>query len=233
MCKLAFSGQAGIITKVTDESLKSDLADFLPGLAALFENDIELPNNPILRGITSSQLRGIYGSSASASAALPGAMFGPPDFLGIDFHPLHGASAEYVFNATQARAGVEAVLETLVSQAAVGNQYLGGIGVRFVKGSSALLAPNTKATNVFVELQSLYTDELPAIHTAVGNALKKAGIPYGGHWGQWAMNTPAVCKSWWGADAVAAWKGARADLLPTAKARKVFASPILKTAGLE
>jgi hypothetical protein len=90
-----------------------------------------------------------------------------------------------------------------------------------------------EGNGLFVELQSLYTDELPAIHTAIGAALKKGSIPYGGHWGQWAMNTAAVAKSWWGADAVAAWKGARADLLPTAKARKIFASPILKSAGLE
>jgi len=232
MRKLAYSGQAGIIAKPSDVSLKSDLADILPGFVAFFENDVELPNNPILRAITSAQLRGIYGSNAVASAALPGAMFGPPDFLGIDFDPLRGSSAEYVFNATQARAAVETILDTLASQAALGNQYLGGIGVRFVKGSNALLAPSCKATSAFVELQGLYTDELPAIHTAIGAALKKGRIPYGGHWGQWALNTPEVAKSWWGADAIAAWKGARADLLPTAKARKIFASPILKSAGL-
>jgi hypothetical protein len=230
--KLAYSGQAGIASKPSDVSLKSDLADFLPGLVAFFENDVELPNNPILRTITSAQLRGIYGANAEATAAVPGAMFGPPDFLGIDFDPLRGASAEYVFNATQARVAVETILATLVSQAAAGNQYLGGIGVRFVAGSDALLAPNCKVMNCFVELQSLYTDELPAIHTAIGAALKKGSIPYGGHWGQWAMNTPAVAESWWGSDAIAAWKGARADLLPTAKARKIFASPILKSAGL-
>jgi hypothetical protein len=233
MKKQAFSGQSGVITKPTDVSLKNDLADFLPGLATLFEHDIELPTNPILRAITSAQLRSIYGVNTSQDAALPGAMFGPPDFLGIDFDPLRGASAEYVFNATQARAGVETILNTLVAQASAGNQYLGGIGVRFVKGSSALLAPNAKPLSCFVELQSLYTDELPAIHQAVPRALEQAGIPYGGHWGQWFVNTPQAARNYWGEEAIAAWRAARADLLPTAKARKVFASPILKLAGLE
>lgn len=233
MQKLAFSGQAGVIAEPTDVSLKSDLADFLPALVSLFDHDVELPGNPMLRAVTSSQLRGIYGATTNTTLALPGAMFGPPDFLGIDFDPVRGASAEYVFDATQARAGVEAILDTLASQAELTNQYFGGIGVRFVKGSDGFLAPNAQALNCFVELQSLYTDELPAIHTAVGKALTKAGIPYCGHWGQWAMNSPAVAKRWWGANAIAAWRGARSDLLPTAKARKIFASPILKVAGLE
>jgi hypothetical protein len=231
--KLAFNGQAGVITKPTDVSLKSDLADFIPGLVEFFEADVELPIQSILRAVTSSQLRGIYGSNASADAALPGAMFGPPDFLGIDFDPVRGASAEYVFDAAQGRIGVETILTTLESQATAQNQYMGGIGVRFVKGSDAWLAPNAKAMNVFVELQSLYTDELPEIHSAIGAALLKAGVAYGSHWGQWFMNTPAVAKRWWGDNAIASWKAARADLLPTAKARKIFASPILKGAGLE
>jgi hypothetical protein len=233
MRKVTFNNQAGVLTKPVDVSLKSDLADFLPGLVKLFESDLQLPIQPILRAVTSAQLRGIYGAGTHADSALPGVMFGPPDFMGIDFSPLRGASAEYVFNAPQARAAVDIILETLAAQAAAQNQYCGGIGVRFVKGSSALLAPNAKPLSCFVELQSLYTDELPAIHTAIASALSRAGIPYCGHWGQWAMNTPAVAKNWWGADAVDAWKAARADLLPSVKARKIFASPILKIAGLE
>jgi len=234
MRKLPFSNQSGVIANPTDVSLKSDLADFLPGLVKLFESkEIQLPLHPVLCAVTSSQLRGLYGSSNASDSALPGAMFGPPDFLGIDFSPLRGASAEYVFDATQARVAVETILDTLASQADAQNQYLGGIGVRFVKGSSAWLAPNAKPLSCFVELQSLFTEELPAIHAAIAAALSGAAIPYCGHWGQWAMNTPAVAENWWGAAAVESWKAARADLLPTANARKIFASPILKMAGLD
>lgn len=233
MRKLPFTGQAGVVTKPTDVSLKSDLADFLPALASLFEDDLELPGNPVLRAVTSAQLRGIYGGGTSQDAALPGVMFGPPDFMGIDFTPLRGASAEYVFDAQQARPAVEAILTTLVTQAAAGNQYLGGIGVRFVKGSSALLAPNAKPLSCFVELQGLWTDELAAIHTAIPQALRGAGVPFCGHWGQWFLNTPETAEAYWGEEAVQSWRAARADLLPSAKARKVFASPILKLAGLD
>ncbi len=231
MRKLAFSNQTAVITEPTDVSLKSDLADFLPGLVKLVESNLKLPINSVLRAVTSAQLRAIYGSGTSSDAALPGAMFGPPDFLGIDFSPLRGASAEYVFDATQARIAVETILDTLATQVGAQNQYLGGIGIRFVKGSSALLAPNAKPTNCFVELQSLYTDELPAIHAAVASALSRAAIGYCGHWGQWAMNTPVVAKNWWGSNALDSWKAARADLLPDAQARKIFASPILQVAG--
>jgi len=86
--------------------------------------------------------------------------------------------------------------------------------------------------NCFVELQSLYTSELPAIHAAIAGALNRAGISYCGHWGQWFMNTPDVAERWWGNRAVESWKAARADLLPTATARHIFASPILSPAGL-
>jgi hypothetical protein len=233
MRKVPYTGQAGVITTPTESSLKSDLADFLPALVTFYQQNIELPGNPVLRLVTSSQLRKIYGANANSTSALPGAMFGPPDFLGIDFNPVRGASAEYVFDATQARLGVETILDTLASQlAAAQHQYLGGIGIRFVKGSNGWLAPNAKAMNCFVELQSLHTQELPAIHAAIGAALSQAGVPYGGHWGQWFMNTPQVAERWWGADAVQSWKAARADLLPTAAARDIFASPILTGAGL-
>jgi FAD/FMN-containing dehydrogenase len=232
MRKRGFQGQPGVITTPTDVSLKSDLADFLPALVHVYEADIELPANPLLRAITSSQLRSLYGATSRSASALPAAMFGPPDFLGIDFDPLRGASAEYVFDAAHASEAVETILDTLAAQAEARNQYLGGVGVRFVRGSTAWLAPNAKPLNCFVELQSLYTDELPAIHTAIGAALTQAGIAYCGHWGQWALNTPTVVQSWWSESAVNTWKSARAALLPTPAARAIFASPILASAGL-
>jgi hypothetical protein len=232
MRKIPYHGQAGVITRPTDTSLKSDIADFLPGLVHVYEADIELPANPLLRTITSQQMRSLYGTSLASSSALPGAMFGPPDFLGIDFDPVRGASAEYVFDAAQAPTGVETILRTLGTQAAAGNQYLGGIGVRFVRGSDAWLAPNCKPMNCFVELQSLHTNELGAIHAAIGAALTQAGVAYGGHWGQWFMNTPTVMRRYWPQASIDAWLAARATLLPTDGARAIFASPILAAAGL-
>jgi hypothetical protein len=232
MSKLPFDAQPDVTTIPADVSLKSDLADFLPGLVSFYQTHrTGLPGHLLLREVTSQQLRNIYGAASSAKAC-PGAMFGPPDFLGIDFNPVRGASAEYVFDAAQAKRAVPLVLDTLQHQADAGNQYLGGIGVRFVKGSDAWLAPNAKPMNCFVELQGLYTTELPAIHAAITDALEQAGIPYCGHWGQWFMNTPDVAERWWGTTAVEAWKAARADLLPSADARRIFASPILAPAGL-
>jgi hypothetical protein len=233
MQKLSFSNQAGVVTQPTDVSLKSDLADLFPALVKVVQSDLKLPINPVLRAVTSAQLRSMYGAGTSSDSALPGVMFGPPDFLGIDFSPLRGSSAEYVFDAAQARVAVETILDALGTQADAGNQYLGGIGIRFVKGSRAWLAPNAKPISCFVELQSLFTDELPAIHAAIASALSRAAIPYGGHWGQWAMNTPVVAKNWWGGQAIDSWKAARADLLVSAAAREIFASPILEVAGLE
>jgi hypothetical protein len=231
MTKTPYSGQADVVTEHRAQSFNADLADIMPAIVSIFEDDFELPNNPVLRFITSSQLRTIYKSVPTNVEALPGVMFGPPNFLGIDFDPACGASGEYVFNATQARAGVSSILATLDQEAVRKNQYFGALGVRFVRGSEALLAMNNKKLNCFVELQGIFTNELSALHAAVGKGLRTAGIPYAGHWGQYAMNTPAVVASWWGTKA-ADWTLARKALLPTAVARKVFASPILAHAGL-
>jgi hypothetical protein len=233
MRKVPFHGQSGVITRPTDLSLKSDIADVLPGLVHLYEHDIELPGNPVLRAVTTAQMRTLYGGSVTASSALPGAMFGPPDFLGIDFDPLRGASAEYVVDAAQALSAVNLILHTLETQAGASNQYLGGLGVRFVRGSDAWLAPNTKPMNCFIELQSVFTNELSAIHSAIGLALQQAGIAYGSHWGQWFMNTQAVQQRWWGLAAIQGWKAARDMLLPTPGAKAIFGSPLLHAAGLD
>lgn len=232
MQKLPFHGQSGVNTLPNEVSLRSDLFDFLPGLVHLYQDDVELPGNPVLRAIMSAQFRSLYGTSVHSSSALPGAMFGPPSFLGLDFGTLRGASAEYVFDAVQARTGIDAVLNALSAQASAHNQFIGGIGVRFVRGSDAWLALNNRPMNCFVELQSLYTNELPAIHAAVGQALTRAGVPYGGHWGQWAMNTPEVMQRWWTSAAIAGWTAARNELLPTPGARAIFASPVLAGSGL-
>lgn len=232
MRKLSYSGQAGVNTTVTDVSLRSDLAAFLPAIIKVFQSHADAWLDPVLRTITSRELRGFYGGQPSADAALPGVMFGPPERFGLDFDPLRGASAEYVFDAEQARPAVELILATLESEMGAHRQYFGGIGVRFVKGSRAWLAPNNKPLNTFVELQSISTSELPAIHDAITEALTRAGIVYGGHWGQWELNTPEVARRWWGEHAIESWKAARADLL-SPLARTVFASPILRAAGLE
>ncbi|HTQ02443.1 MAG TPA: hypothetical protein VMI54_01260 [Polyangiaceae bacterium] len=234
MQKFPYHGQSGVITQPTDVSLKSDLFDFLPGLVHLYQDNIELPGNPLLRVITDAQFKSLYGTTVTSASAVPGAMFGPPSFLGLDFGTLRGASAEYVFDATQALTGIDTILNTLKSQADdARRQFLGGIGVRFVRGSDAWLAMNNKPLNVFVELQSLYTTELPAIHAAIGQALTQAGVPYGGHWGQWAMNTPAVLERWWTQAAIDAWKAARDEFLPTPGAKAIFSSQLLAASGLE
>jgi hypothetical protein len=232
MRKLAYANQPEVATNVTDLSFRSDLAAFLPAIIHVFESHADDWLDPVLRRITSMQLREFYRSQPAAGAALPGVMFGPPERFGLDFDPLRGASAEYVFDAEQARPAVELILDILKSQMDAHRQYFGGIGIRFVKGSSAWLAPNAKPISTFVELQSISTTELPAIHAAITSALTQADIPYGGHWGQWELNTPELARRWWGDHAIESWKAARTDLL-SAAARHVFASPILKVAALE
>ena len=204
----------------------TDLASFTSTFVKIFEGSLDLLGNPFLMTALSVQLCSDYGRKFSRVQALPGVLFGPPKLLGIDTKS-SGPSVEYVFDGTDARAGVSTILIVLEEQRAQHQrQFLGGIGVRFVRGSDALLAPNAKPLNCFAEMQAVYTDEFPDVLEAIGQGLKAAGIAYGGHWGQRHINTPDVIESWWGG-AAADWKRARKDLLPSPIAQKVFASPIV------
>lgn len=231
MAKHGYAHQPDVLTSAPLDSLNSDLTQFLPMLIEAFEGEFEIPTNPGLRRLTTQQLVELYGSWPARIKAVPGVMFGPPSFLGMDFAPTRGASAEYVFSAAQARTGVLAILRGLEEARSSFHQYFGGLGVRFVRGSSALLAPNLHDLNCFVELQGLVTKELGAVHEAVQAALQEDGVTYGGHWGQRPLNSRAVVQSHWG-ERARKWCSARDRILDTATARIVFSSPILADAGL-
>ena len=70
-----------------------------------------------------------------------------------------------------------------------------------------------------------------AIFAACGVALHANGIVFGCHWGQTHLNTPERVEAWWGHRAQQ-WRAARAQLLPDATSRTVFASRILADTGL-
>jgi hypothetical protein len=144
-----------------------------------------------------------------------------------------GDSVEYVVDGSQARQAAEAILFTLDQERKAGNQFLGALGIRFVKGSSALLAPNVRPVSCFLELPSVRSNELPRIYSSCGAALSAAGIPFGCHWGQHLVGIKQRLKTWWGEARTQAFRDARRALLSTGKARLVFASPVIKTAGLD
>jgi hypothetical protein len=225
MTDTLFTNQTDVETR--PEASVAPNPDLMEILADLVDfDDITFTDAAIRKRLT-SELIGRYGSKKQTRKGLPGVVFGP-----TALPRGRGASVEFVVDGAQAEAAALAIMLALNAQRKSGNQFMGAIGIRFVKGSSALLAPNARAMSCFLELPGIRTKEIPAIYAACGSALTNQGIAFGCHWGQHLVDIKRSLTTWWGPERTQAWRDARAQLLPDANARLVFASPVLKTAGL-
>lgn len=143
----------------------------------------------------------------------------------------HGQAIEFGVDSDLAAEAIEIVLDRLDHQRKRGRMLLGAIGIRFVKGSRALLAPNLGHTTCFIELPCIRTKETVQIFRACAKGLEAARINFGCHWGLYNLNTAARVEAYWGARATA-WRRARRHLL-SKPAQAVFESPLLYDSGLE
>jgi hypothetical protein len=221
MHKLPYMGQGEVDDSTTIAAPPN--ADTV-GLVAELLDIVGPIANAGLRKRLSTELVARYGTETEIRQALPGVMFGP-----MALPRGHGHSVELCVDARRAEEAVATILDALDEQMKLGHQYMGGIGVRFVGRSSALLAPNLHAPSCFIELPGVRTRELTKVYAACGRALDHAGIVFGSHWGQYDLNTRRRIRRHWG-DRAERWTRARAAILSSAKAREVFASPILARA---
>jgi len=159
-----------------------------------------------------------------------------PTFPGTYFGPTtlpegNGRSSEVVVDHARTRAALEVVLTTLQREADAGRHLLGGVGVRFVPRTRALLGMNIHAMNTYIEFPSLNSAATGVIQRAVWRALREAEIPFACHWGQeYGMDQRSVVDYY--GDRVARWKQARQTLLTTPALRAVFSNPLLERLGL-
>jgi hypothetical protein len=177
----------------------------------------------ILQGLISQQLNG--GGTAEGEA-FPGEVFGP-----TTLPPGTGASTEIVVNQADAERALKVVYAVLDRLKGRGQFLLGGIGVRFVPQTKALLGMNVFPMNCYIELPSIRNADVLGLYGEIWNAVEQAGIRFTCHWGQLHGMTPARLANYFGGRA-AAWKGAREQLLDQT-GRKVFAAPILGEVGLD
>jgi hypothetical protein len=219
-----FTGQSDVeVSSRTPEPPNPDLLGIVAHLLELLDTPL---SNPTFRRYVTRELVKLYDRHSGERKALPGVMFGPSGLP-----EGRGDSIEFALDAQQALASVEAILATFKQRLQQGEQFPGGIGVRFVRSSAALLALNIPAITCFIELPGLRNNEVRRIFEACGTALDNQGIGFGCHWGQTHLNTPERVAAWWGQRAQQ-WKAAREQLLADATARTVFASPILPDIGL-
>jgi hypothetical protein len=219
-----FSGQPDVeVRSATPVPPNPDLLHIVSHLLEVLDSPL---STPTFRRRMTKQLVELYGRDRTERKALPGVMFGP-----TGLPEGRGDSIEFALDAQHALAGVEIILDTLTRRLRRGEQFAGGIGVRFVRRSEALLAPSIPDPTCFIELPGLRTNEVRAIFGACGAALDDAGIGFGCHWGQTHLNTPERVTAWWG-NRAQQWRSARQQLLPDPTARTVFASPLLADCGL-
>jgi hypothetical protein len=157
----------------------------------------------------------------------PGQVFGP-----TTLPPGTGASTELVVDHKQASAAIETVFQVLNSELHNGNFLLGCVALRFVPKTSALLGMNQFDMSCFIELPSVRNGDVLKIYHSVWAALEQKGIAFTCHWGQLNGFTPERVQRYFGAH-VAQWKAARRALLGSDAAMNVFASGILRDAGLD
>ncbi|MGD0679234.1 MAG: hypothetical protein ABSC94_27890 [Polyangiaceae bacterium] len=195
----------------------TDLARLLSALIPKIDSSIdERLIGDIVADVTGTQYK-----AGTVAPTFPGTYFGPTTLPEGD-----GRSSEVIVDHANARAAISTVIQALQSEAQHGRHLLGGIGVRFVPKTTALLGPNQAAMNTYIEFPSLDSTETSAIHTAVWNALRTARIPFTCHWGQeYGMDASSI-RAFFGNN-VGRWMAARARLLPTPAARAVFTNPLL------
>jgi hypothetical protein len=201
----------------------TDLTRLLSALISALE---DRPDAGIVDAVVAQETANQY-RAGPVGPEFPGTYFGPTTLPEGD-----GRSSEVIVDHANAGAAVRAVLGALQSEAKAGRTLLGGVGVRFVPATQALLGPNQHPMNTYIEFPSLNSSATSTIHQAVWNALSAAGVPFVCHWGQEYGMTAASLASYYG-DRIGRWKAARARLLPAAQQRAVFTNPLLTQLGLD
>lgn len=193
---------------------------------------VSIFSGPLTGGLTQAFVSSQIGDQLANDAhkleetLLPGEVFGP-----TTLPPGHGASTEIVVDHRLALSALDSVFEALREEAQQHRYLLGCVAARFVPGTRALLGMNQFERNCYIELPSIRTPDVLAVYAAVWRKLEEKGINFTCHWGQLNNFTPERVERYYG-ERAGQWRAARRSLLDSS-ARTVFASRILRDAGLE
>jgi hypothetical protein len=110
--------------------------------------------------------------------------------------------------------------------------FAGGVALRFVKGSSALLGFTRFPKTCVLEMDGVDSAGNRGFFEKMWNRLEQLNIPYTLHWGKINFNlNPQRVRNMYGDDAVNKWIACRHQLLDAA-AREVFNTAFLEKCGL-
>ena len=159
----------------------------------------------------------------------PGQVFGS---LSRPLPPKIGVSTELVVDADHAQDAYEVIRGVLTRRARKGEHLLGVVGLRFTKSTEAFLGLNAKEPSCFIDLPSIRNDEVLDLYERIWKELDKCGVDFTCHWGKVGGFDRNRIDRYFGHDRVKKWLKARKRLLTTKVEQQVFASPLLKEAGL-
>lgn len=111
--------------------------------------------------------------------------------------------------------------------------FPGGLALRYVKGTKAILGFTRYEKTCILELDGVESAAARSFYQKLWNRLESKNIPYTLHWGKMNFNLdPQRVRKMYGDAAVDAWINCRHSLLGEAE-RKVFNNAFLKRCGLD
>jgi hypothetical protein len=203
-------------------ALSSDLFDMIATLSRAMDG----PFGAFSVEALVNQLLGTQYVAGHHPARFPGEVFGP-----TRLPPGKGASTEIAVDHVNSKRMLDAIFRAVGAESHVGRHHLGAFGVRFAPKGTSLMGMNQSAMTTYIEMGGIDTDESMPIFRRAWAELDADEIPFTTHWGQLGELKRERVAKYFGQN-VARWKEARAEILPTKKARKVFATPVLTPAGL-
>jgi hypothetical protein len=128
-------------------------------------------------------------------------------------------------------ANASKVMETVLSINKK-NPFPGGIAMRYVKGTKAMLGFTRFPKTCIIELDGVDSKLSRAFFSKIWACLEELSIPYTLHWGKINFNlTPALVNKMYGEATVKKWKTCRNSLL-NEKTRSVFTNVFMIKCGL-
>ena len=137
------------------------------------------------------------------------------------------ASAAIGINASDASKTIEEIVQINKTL-----PFPGGVALRYVKGTDALLGFTHFPKTCILELDGVDSEMSRNFFKKIWNRLEALSIPYTLHWGKINFNlTPELITKMYGTEKVKQWKQCRAALLQE-KERKVFNNDFIWRCGL-
>lgn len=142
------------------------------------------------------------------------------------------SSTEIGVDLADTRRALDVILSTIGDEQSAGRPFLGPVALRFVKGSSALLAFTRFPVTCCIELPSARATWSRDVLESIWRALDQANIPYTLHWGQENdLDAPRV-RAKYSVGNVNRWIAARGKVLSTPISKAVFTNALGQRCGL-